>query len=86
MPQYVMAAQISGTRNGVDWPRRGASAPADLTADELDHMLAIGHVHEVKPVIESAPVVEVSRPVAPEVRARARRTRGVKSDTGAGSV
>jgi len=72
---HVMAAQISGTRNGVDWPRRGEPAPADLTADELAHMVAIGHVREVKPEPEPAPVVEVSKPVAPEVRARARRTR-----------
>ena len=76
MPQYIMAAQISGTRDGLDWPKRGEPAPTGLTADELAHMLAIGHVREVKPAVEPAPVVEVSRPVAPEVRARARRTRG----------
>ena len=76
MPQYVMAVGISGTRNGRDWPRIGEPAPADLTADELAHMVEINHVRVVRPEPEPAPVVEVSKPVAPEVRARARRTRG----------
>lgn len=75
MPQYVMAVQISGTRNGVDWPALGEAPPADLADDEFDHMVAIKHIREVKPVVEPAPVVEVSRPVPPELRARARRTR-----------
>jgi len=75
MPKYVMAVGISGTRNGQDWPRIGEPAP-DMPADELAHMLAIDHVREVAPPVEPAPIVEISKPVAPEVRARARRTRG----------
>ena len=76
MPKYVMAVGISGTRNGQDWPRIGESVPADLAADELAHMVEINHVREAPDELaEPAPVVEVSKPVAPEVRARARRTR-----------
>lgn len=76
MPKYVMAVGISGTRNGRDWPRIGEPVPADLAGDELAHMVSIKHVREVPAELaEPAPVVEVSRPVAPEVRARARRTR-----------
>lgn len=77
MPQYVMAAQISGTRNGLDWPKRGEPTP-DLPADELAHLIAIGHVRVVEPApVGKLPEPEVTRPVAPEVRARARRTRPV---------
>lgn len=75
MPKYVMAVGISGTRNGRDWPRIGEAPPADLTADEISHMVAINHIREVPvELAEPAPLVEVSKPVAPEVRARRRRT------------
>jgi hypothetical protein len=76
MPKYVMAVGISGTRNGQDWPRIGEAPPADLTGAELAHMVEINHIREVPvELAEPAPVVEISKPVAPEVRARARRTR-----------
>lgn len=73
---YVMAVEISGTRNGAEWPALGQPVPADLPADEVAALRLGGLIREVAPQAEPAPVVEVSRPVAPEVRARARRTRG----------
>lgn len=77
---YVMAVEISGTRNGIDWPAIGAPVPADIPADEVEAMHRGGLVREVPvELAEPAPVVEVSKSVAPEVRARGRRTRAAGS-------
>ena len=75
--RHIMTATISGTRNGADWPAKGQTAPADLTEDELLHMVAVGHVRIAvdRPAEPVAPLVEISKPVAPELRARARRTK-----------
>jgi len=77
MPEYVMAVQISGTRDGQDWPPVGAPAP-ELPDDELARMIEVKHIRVVEPApVGKLPEPEVSRPVRPEVRARARRTRAV---------
>lgn len=44
MPKYRMAVQITGTRNGQDWPKVGAVV--ELPKDEGDGMLAAGLVVE----------------------------------------
>lgn len=73
--RHVMTVGISGTYDGHDWPAAGQDAPEWLPPAELLHMVNTG---AVRIVLERAaePVVEISRPVAPEVRARLRRTKG----------
>lgn len=58
MSQHVMKAYISGTRNGIDWPKPGEPAPADLTERELRQYVTSGLVKVVddEPVVEAATV------------------------------
>lgn len=64
---YVMVAQITGSRDGQDWPRPGERVDF-LTEEEAQHMASIGHVRRVadpEPLLEKA--------VAPEPETRSRR-------------
>lgn len=70
-----MKAAISGTRDGVDWPRPGGSI--DLPDDEARSMIASGLVVEdaTAPEAETPEVAPVEDATAPEAVETATRRR-----------
>ena len=77
-----MNIEMSGSRNGQPWPKRGETA--DLPAAEAAHLVASGiaeEVHDEQADVETAtaPAAEVTEPAAPEVTtppAETKRGRG----------
>ncbi|WP_327180459.1 hypothetical protein OG599_35200 (plasmid) [Streptomyces sp. NBC_01335] len=72
-----MLQQMSGTRNGEDWPARGAVT--DLPTGEAQHLVASGIAEEVgddEPEVETA----TAPTVADEKRPAARKTAAAKPD------
>jgi hypothetical protein len=59
-----MIADISGTRNGVDWPQRGGTI--DLPDDEAAHLVAAG-LAEVPNGKPKARTIAEADPAEPEV-------------------
>lgn len=57
--QVRLLVDITGTRDGEDWPARGEVV--DLPADEATHMLTAGLVEEVGSKVETAAVEAKSR-------------------------
>lgn len=49
----IMAGLISGTRDGVAWPKPGQPIPDDLTDDEVAQGLAAGWIID-RPDVETA--------------------------------
>ena len=77
--RHVMAVDISGSTDGHHWPQTGEDAPDWLGEDTLRHMVAQGQIRIViAPGVKPEPTVEISKPVAPELRARQRRTKAAQ--------
>jgi hypothetical protein len=61
---FVMLVQLSGTRDGLDWPAPGEPVPADAGRDEV---AALVHSGLAAPESAAAPAAEVSPFEAPEL-------------------
>ncbi|MFD7428410.1 hypothetical protein ACFV6Z_15380 [Streptomyces sp. NPDC059818] len=63
-----MLQQMSGTRNGEDWPARGAVT--DLPTGEAQHLVASGIAEEVgdEPEVETATAPTTSEEKRPAAR------------------
>lgn len=70
--RVVMAIQITGTRNGADWPAAGnvIEVPAEEAADLIRHHLAIPEPPEEVAIVPEATPEQAIVPKAPRKPAR----------------
>lgn len=61
--KYTMLGGISGTRNGVDWPKPGQPAPADLTKREIDRLTEARIIAEIDTPAGDVETAQDSTPV-----------------------
>lgn len=71
MAEHVMRAKLTGTRDGEDWPAVGQPVPESVTGDELDGLVASGHVVKAD-TPKTGQLPEPETAVAPEPEKRRR--------------